>query len=183
MEFPVGRVDPEWTKLPYGRPMANQLAYVLDPKDRLVPVGVPGELHLGGVGLARGYLNRPELTEEKFVHVELEPGRTERLYRTGDLARYGADGTIELLGRTDFRIKLNGLRIEPGEVESALRERPGVREAVVAARRTAGLTGSSATSCPKKARTSTRPPCAPPSPPSCPRTASPPNWCRWSGCR
>ncbi|MFF1777083.1 amino acid adenylation domain-containing protein [Streptomyces virginiae] len=138
VEFPVGRVDPEWTKLPYGRPMANQLTYILDPNDRLVPVGVPGELHLGGVGLARGYLNRPELTEEKFVHVELEPGRTERLYRTGDLARYGADGTIELLGRTDFRIKLNGLRIEPGEVESALRDRPGVREAVVAARRTAG---------------------------------------------
>ncbi|MGW9083548.1 non-ribosomal peptide synthetase [Streptomyces yangpuensis] len=137
VEHRVGRVDPQWTKLPYGRPMANQHTYILDPHDRLVPVGVPGELHLGGVGLARGYLNRPELTEEKFVHVELEPGRTERLYRTGDLARYGTDGTIELLGRTDFRIKLNGLRIEPGEVESALRDRPGVREAVVAARRTA----------------------------------------------
>ncbi|THA82669.1 non-ribosomal peptide synthetase [Streptomyces sp. A0592] len=137
VEFSVGRVDPQWTKLPYGRPMANQLTYILDPHDRLVPVGVPGELHLGGVGLARGYLNRPELTEEKFVHVELAPGRTERLYRTGDLARYGTDGTIELLGRTDFRIKLNGLRIEPGEVESALRDRPGVREAVVAARRSA----------------------------------------------
>ncbi|POX37946.1 non-ribosomal peptide synthetase [Streptomyces sp. Ru73] len=137
VEYRVGRVDPGWTKLPYGRPMANQLAFVLDPHDRIVPAGVPGELHLGGVGLARGYLNRPELTDEKFVHVELEPGRTERLYRTGDLARYGADGTIELLGRTDFRIKLNGLRIEPGEVESALREQPGVREAVVVARRTA----------------------------------------------
>ncbi|WKV75481.1 non-ribosomal peptide synthetase [Streptomyces sp. PCS3-D2] len=137
VEFRVGRVDPQWTKLPYGRPMANQRTYILDAHDRLVPVGVPGELHLGGVGLARGYLNRPELTEEKFVHVELAPGRTERLYRTGDLARYGADGTIELLGRTDFRIKLNGLRIEPGEVESALRGRPGVREAVVAARRSA----------------------------------------------
>ncbi|MFK0012624.1 amino acid adenylation domain-containing protein [Streptomyces sp. NPDC091027] len=138
VEHRVGRVDPQWTKLPYGRPMANQLAYVLDPHDRLVPVGVPGELHLGGVGLARGYLNRPELTAEKFVHVELEPGRTERLYRTGDLARYGADGTIELLGRTDFRIKLNGLRIEPGEVESALHAHPGVRQAVVAARQAAG---------------------------------------------
>ncbi|MFD5616960.1 amino acid adenylation domain-containing protein [Streptomyces yangpuensis] len=137
VEHRVGRVDPQWTKLPYGRPMANQRTYILDPHDRLVPVGVPGELHLGGVGLARGYLNRPELTEEKFVHVELAPGRTERLYRTGDLARYGTDGTVELLGRTDFRIKLNGLRIEPGEVESALRDRPGVREAVVAARRTA----------------------------------------------
>ncbi|WP_455353899.1 amino acid adenylation domain-containing protein [Streptomyces sp. SYSU K217416] len=138
VEYPVGRVNPGWTKLPYGRPMANQLTYILGPDDRLVPVGVPGELHLGGVGLARGYLGRPELTEEKFVHVELEPGRTERLYRTGDLARYGADGTIELLGRTDFRIKLNGLRIEPGEVESALRDRPGVREAVVVARQSAG---------------------------------------------
>ncbi|MCP3820588.1 amino acid adenylation domain-containing protein [Streptomyces sp. A3M-1-3] len=138
VEYQVGRVDPGWTKLPYGRPMANQLTYILDPNDRLVPVGVPGELHLGGVGLARGYLGRPELTEEKFVHVELEPGRTERLYRTGDLARYRPDGTIELLGRTDFRIKLNGLRIEPGEVESALRDRPGVREAVVVARQSAG---------------------------------------------
>ncbi|MFD3804526.1 amino acid adenylation domain-containing protein [Streptomyces sp. NPDC058619] len=144
VEFPVGRVDPAWTKLPYGRPMANQLAFILDPHDRLVPVGVPGELHLGGVGLARGYLGRPDLTREKFADVELEPGRTERLYRTGDLARYGPDGTIELLGRTDFRIKLNGLRIEPGEVESALRDLPGVREAVVAARQAAGsarLTG------------------------------------------
>ncbi|MBV7698589.1 non-ribosomal peptide synthetase [Streptomyces sp. TRM70350] len=144
VEYRVGRVAPDWTKLPYGRPMANQRTYILDAADRLVPVGVPGELHLGGTGLARGYLNRPDLTAEKFVHVELEPGRTERLYRTGDLARYRPDGTIELLGRTDFRIKLNGLRIEPGEVENALREQPGVREAVVVARQAAGsarLTG------------------------------------------
>ncbi|WP_406410583.1 non-ribosomal peptide synthetase [Streptomyces sp. NBC_01614] len=144
VEYRVGRVAPGWTKLPYGRPMANQRTYILDPADQLVPVGVPGELHLGGTGLARGYLNRPELTAEKFVDVGLEPGRTERLYRTGDLARYRPDGTIELLGRTDFRIKLNGLRIEPGEVESALREHPGVREAVVVARQAAGsarLTG------------------------------------------
>ncbi|WP_424211346.1 non-ribosomal peptide synthetase [Streptomyces sp. BI20] len=138
IEHEVDRVEEGWTKLPYGRPMANQLAFVLDPHDRIVPVGVPGELHLGGVGLARGYLGRPELTAERFVTVELAPGRVERLYRTGDLARYGADGTLELLGRTDFRIKLNGLRIEPGEVESALRDLPGVREAVVTARRTAG---------------------------------------------
>ncbi|MFD6419746.1 amino acid adenylation domain-containing protein [Streptomyces sp. NPDC060194] len=144
VEYRVGRVEADWTKLPYGRPMANQLAFVLDPADRITPVGVPGELHLGGVGLARGYLNRPELTAEKFVRVELAPGRTERLYRTGDLARYRADGTVELLGRTDFRIKLNGLRIEPGEVESALRRQPEVREAVVVARTVAGsdrLTG------------------------------------------
>ncbi|MGK5636827.1 non-ribosomal peptide synthetase [Streptomyces sp. URMC 126] len=144
MEYRVDHVEPGWTKLPYGRPMANQRAYILDPADRLVPVGVPGELHLGGVGLARGYLGKPELTAEKFVHVELAPGRTERLYRTGDLARYRPDGTVELLGRTDFRIKLNGLRIEPGEVESALRDRPGVRDAVVVARQAAGsarLTG------------------------------------------
>lgn len=144
VEYRVGRIAPDWTNLPYGRPMANQRTYILDAADRLVPVGVPGELHLGGTGLARGYLNRPELTAEKFVHVELEPGRTERLYRTGDLARYRPDGTIELLGRTDFRIKLNGLRIEPGEVEGALREQDGVREAVVVARQVAGsarLTG------------------------------------------
>ncbi|MGW0927306.1 non-ribosomal peptide synthetase [Streptomyces sp. NPDC002644] len=144
LEYRVERVEPGWTKLPYGRPMANQRAYILDAADRIVPVGVPGELHLGGVGLARGYLNRPELTEQKFVQVELETGRTERLYRTGDRARYRTDGIVELLGRTDFRIKLNGLRIEPGEVESALRGQPGVREAVVVARKAAGsdrLTG------------------------------------------
>ncbi|MFC4061515.1 amino acid adenylation domain-containing protein [Planomonospora corallina] len=134
IEFPVHRVDPSWTHLPYGRPMANQRAYILDERLRPVPAGVPGELHLGGAGLARGYLDRPELTAERFVTVELEPGLTERLYRTGDVARHRADGVIELLGRTDFRIKLNGLRIEPGEVESALRAQPGVRDAAVVAR-------------------------------------------------
>ncbi|MFJ5680534.1 amino acid adenylation domain-containing protein [Streptomyces sp. NPDC093097] len=138
IEFPVGRVDPSWDRLPYGRPMANQRAYVLDGQLRPVPVGVPGELHLAGTGLARGYLNRPDLTAEKFVVAQLDEGLTERLYRTGDLARYRADGIIELLGRTDFRIKLNGLRIEPGEVESALRARPGVRDAVVVARNDGG---------------------------------------------
>ncbi|MFF4604360.1 amino acid adenylation domain-containing protein [Streptomyces sp. NPDC001339] len=138
IEFPVSTVDPSWDRLPYGRPMANQRAYILDGRLRPVPVGVPGELHLAGTGLARGYLNRPELTAEKFVVAELEAGLTERLYRTGDLARYRADGVIELLGRTDFRIKLNGLRIEPGEVESALRERPGIRDAVVVARNDGG---------------------------------------------
>lgn len=138
IEYRVERTDPGWRSIPYGRPMANQRAYLLDDLRRPVPVGVVAELYLGGVGLARGYLNRPELTAEKFVHVELEPGRTERLYRTGDMARYRPDGVIELLGRRDFRIKLNGLRIEPGEVESALCALPEVREAVVVARSDGG---------------------------------------------
>ncbi|WP_283138056.1 non-ribosomal peptide synthetase [Rhizohabitans arisaemae] len=136
--FHVGDVDPEWRSIPYGRPMANQRTYILDERSRPVPAGVPGELHLGGVGLARGYLNRPELTQERFVVVETEPGRPERLYRTGDIARHRRDGVLELLGRTDFRIKLNGLRIEPGEVESGLRALPGVRESVVTTRTDGG---------------------------------------------
>jgi amino acid adenylation domain-containing protein len=115
--YPIGEVDPEWTAIPYGRPMANQEAYILDEQMQPVPVGVPGELHLGGVGLASGYLNRPELTTQKFP---VWRGRT--VYRTGDLARWRRDGVIELLGRKDFMVKVNGLRIELGEIESVLRQ-------------------------------------------------------------
>src|SRR5262249_24972695 len=98
-----------------------------------VPVGVPGELHLAGVGLAHGYLRRPELTDERFIPDRFgAPG--ERLYRTGDLVRWQPDGTIDFLGRIDSQVKLRGLRIELGEIEAALREWPGVREAAVAVR-------------------------------------------------
>nr|BFE70686.1 hypothetical protein GCM10020092_039870 [Actinoplanes digitatis] len=96
--FEVSEVDEGWASIPYGRPMANQRAYVLDRFDNPQPAGVPGELNLAGAGLARGYLGRPELTAEKFVERTLPGGRTERLYRTGDLARYRRDGVIELLG-------------------------------------------------------------------------------------
>lgn len=132
--YEVGEVDPAWRSIPYGRPMANQRAYILDGNRQPVPIGVPGELYLGGVGLARGYLGRPELTADRFATVELAGVGAERLYHTGDLARYDADGVIELLGRVDLQVKIHGLRIEVGEVESALRAATGVREAVVVAR-------------------------------------------------
>ncbi|GAA0712668.1 amino acid adenylation domain-containing protein [Dactylosporangium roseum] len=131
--FPVERVDPAWTSIPYGRPMANQRAYVLDRHRQPVPVGVPGELHLAGTGLARGYLHRPELTAERFVEHTFPDGRTERLYRTGDLVRYRPDGVLELLGRLDFQVKIHGLRIELGEIETVLRRHPAVGAAAVVA--------------------------------------------------
>jgi amino acid adenylation domain-containing protein len=120
-----------------GPPIANTQFYVLDPQLQPVPVGVPGELHIGGDGLARGYLNRPELTAEKFIADPFSklPGR--RLYKTGDLVRYQAKGRIEFLGRMDDQVKIRGYRIELGEVEAVLRRHPNVRELVVVARATA----------------------------------------------
>ena len=124
----------DWKSIPYGRPMANQTAYVLDKFLRPVPVGVPGELHLGGVGVGRGDLKRPELTAEKFVCNDFASGSSEKLYKTGDLACYSADGNLELLGRIDFRVKIHGHRIELREIEAVLRQHPAVREAVVVSR-------------------------------------------------
>jgi acyl-coenzyme A synthetase/AMP-(fatty) acid ligase len=120
--------------VPIGRPIANTQIYILDARLQPVPIGVAGELHIGGIGLARGYHNRPELTEEKFIsnHFSAEPGA--RLYKTGDLARYLSDGNIEYLGRIDQQVKLRGFRIELGEIESVLRQHPAVVDAVVAVR-------------------------------------------------
>ncbi|MGH7927237.1 MAG: non-ribosomal peptide synthetase, partial [Candidatus Binatia bacterium] len=120
--------------IPIGGAIGNTAIYVLDPHLNPLPIGIPGELHIGGIGLARGYLNQPELTAEKFIPNPFgcEPGS--RLYKTGDLARYRPDGNIEFLGRLDHQVKVRGLRIELGEIEAALRCHPAVREAVVLAR-------------------------------------------------
>lgn len=122
-----------WPSVPYGRPMANQRAYILDQALQPTPIGVPGELFLAGVGLARGYRGRPDLTAERFISWSHGPVKHERLYRTGDLAVYHADGEIELLGRVDFQVKVNGVRVELGEVEHRLRAHPDVREAACVA--------------------------------------------------
>ena len=112
-----------------GRPIANRRSYILDSHLQPVPVGVTGELYLGGAGVARGYLNRPELTAERFLESPFVSG--DRLYKTGDLARYRPNGQIEYTGRIDHQVKLRGYRIELGEIESALRRCRGVRDAAV----------------------------------------------------
>jgi amino acid adenylation domain-containing protein len=121
----------EQGSIPIGRPIANTTIYILDSDRNPVPVNVPGEIYIGGDGLARGYLNRLELTAERFVENWLSPEKSPRLYRTGDLGRFRSNGDIEYLGRVDSQVKLRGLRIELGEVESVLASHPQVGEAVV----------------------------------------------------
>ncbi|HLA75266.1 MAG TPA: amino acid adenylation domain-containing protein, partial [Gammaproteobacteria bacterium] len=120
--------------VPIGRPIAHTQAYILDAYCHPVPIGVFGELYLGGAGLARGYHNRPELTAEKFIPHPFSPDPSARLYKTGDLARYLPDGNIEFLGRTDHQVKIRGFRIELGEIEAVLSAHPSIKEAVVIAR-------------------------------------------------
>jgi amino acid adenylation domain-containing protein len=150
----VTALSPDAERVPIGKPIANTQVYILDRHMQPVPIGVPGELYIGGIGVARGYLRRPELTAEKFLEVEgsrreagdarhpssfpplissLQPPDA-RLYRTGDLGRFLPDGTIEFLGRADGQVKLRGLRIETGEIESLLRQHPAVADAAVVVR-------------------------------------------------
>nr|AYM54496.1 nonribosomal peptide synthase [Myxococcus fulvus] len=117
-----------------GRPVGNTQVYVLDAHREPMPVGVPGEVFIGGHGVARGYLDRPELTAERFIASPFAGGTSERLYRTGDLARWLPDGQLEYLGRMDHQVKLRGFRIELGEIGAALMEHPNVRDAVVVVR-------------------------------------------------
>lgn len=131
-----------WTRVrsgtgpvPIGRPVPNLRIYILDALKQPVPIGVPGRLHVGGVGVARGYLNRPELTEKCFIADPFLDRREDaRLYDTGDVARYLADGTVEFLGRDDDQVKINGMRIELGEIEMVLRQHPDIGAAAVLAR-------------------------------------------------
>jgi acyl-coenzyme A synthetase/AMP-(fatty) acid ligase/acyl carrier protein len=121
-------------RVPIGRPLTDRRVYILDRYGYLVPIGVPGELHVGGVGPARGYLNRPALTAQTFIPDPFadEPGA--RLYKTGDWVRYLPDGNIEFLGRTDDQVKIRGLRIELGEVQTALAQHEAVKQVLVMAR-------------------------------------------------
>ncbi|MBV9483693.1 MAG: amino acid adenylation domain-containing protein, partial [Acidobacteria bacterium] len=128
------RSDQRRPIVPIGRPIANTQIYLLDKNLQPVPVGVPGELFIGGVALARGYLNRPELTAEKFIPDPFSSRPGARLYRTGDLARFGPDGNIEYLRRLDHQVKIRGFRIELGEIEALLAEHPAVDDCVVLVR-------------------------------------------------
>ncbi|HEX5838903.1 MAG TPA: amino acid adenylation domain-containing protein [Anaerolineales bacterium] len=116
-----------------GRPIANVQTYILDRTMQPVPIGIAGELYIGGAGVGSGYLNRPELTTEKFLQNPFKDDPEARLYKTGDMVRYRADGNIEFLGRIDDQVKIRGFRIELGEVEVALQEHPSVRKVVVSA--------------------------------------------------
>ena len=118
--------------VPVGKPIANARCHILDARLQPVPVGAVGEIYIGGTGVASGYLNQPELTLQRFVEDPFHPG--ERLYRTGDLARYQPDGNIEVVGRADFQVKVRGVRVELGEIETVLNRIAGVRQSVVIAR-------------------------------------------------
>src|SRR5213080_840897 len=131
---PLRGRSPATRSIPIGQPISNTQVYLLDAHLQPVPLGVAGELYIGGDGLARGYLKRPELTAERFVPHPCSQRPGARLYKTGDLARYLPDGSLEFVGRLDHQIKLRGYRIELGEIEQALLQHPVVGESVVLAR-------------------------------------------------
>ena len=125
-------------EIPIGRPIANAKVYILDRLLQPVPIGVPGELYIGGAGLGRGYLNRLDLTNSKFIPDPFSDNPEARLYKTGDTVRYLPDGNIEFVGRIDFQVKIRGFRIELGEIEALLEQHPAVQQAVVIAREDSG---------------------------------------------
>ncbi|QIR38206.1 amino acid adenylation domain-containing protein [Tolypothrix sp. PCC 7910] len=129
--YPIGKVEAHWKSIPYGKPIQNAQYYILDDYLNPCPIGVTGELYIGGECLASGYLNQPELTAQKFIP---SPFGNSKLYKTGDLARYFSDGNIEFLGRIDHQVKIRGFRIELGEIESVLTQHHSVQETVVLAR-------------------------------------------------
>ena len=129
-----GNADAERGSVPIGRPVANMELYLLDDELEPVPIGVPGEIYIGGTGLARGYLQRAGLTAEKFIPDPFSGRAGARLYRTGDQGRYLEDGNIEYRGRLDQQVKLRGYRIELGEIEAVIKQQPGVSEAAVVVR-------------------------------------------------
>lgn len=131
IQYPITTMDPAWTSIPYGKPLRNQQLQILNSALEPCPVWVPGKLYIGGIGLAQGYWRDAEKTATAFIH---HPATGERLYCTGDLGRYLPDGNIEFLGREDFQVKIQGFRVELGEIEAALMQHPGIRTAVVDAR-------------------------------------------------
>ncbi|HEV7673038.1 MAG TPA: amino acid adenylation domain-containing protein [Candidatus Angelobacter sp.] len=133
--YPIQQVEPTWATIPYGYPMVNQRWYARDRNGKDCPTWVPGELHIGGVGLAQGYWQDSEKTERSFY---LDPLTGERLYRTGDLGRYLPGGCLEWMGRLDFQVKVQGQRIELGEIEAVLGEHPSIVQAVVVLEETMG---------------------------------------------
>lgn len=130
IDYPIHEVDPSWPSIPYGRPMDNQTFHVLNPRLEPCPTWTPGDLYIGGIGLARGYWKDDEKTRASFI---THPVTGECLYRTGDMGRWLPDGNIEFLGREDFQVKIQGYRVELGEIELALAQHPDVKLAIAAA--------------------------------------------------
>jgi amino acid adenylation domain-containing protein len=134
--YPIGDIDPSWNSIPYGKPIQNARYYILDRQVNLCPIGVVGDLYIGGECLASEYKDDPQLTANKFMGNPFAPG--ERIYKTGDIARWFEDGNIEFLGRLDNQVKIRGFRVELGEIENQLVKHREIREAVVLARSSAG---------------------------------------------